>query len=408
MTIQASASPAIPRHAGLDWLRIGAFALLILYHIGLYFGPWGWHIDAPQPDRWLIFPLLALNPWRMTLLFVVSGYATRALLSRSTPSRFLRSRSVRLLLPLAFGVLLVVAPQPWVERKVAGSYDGGLIQYWLHEYLVPRDGTPTLDNLWFLVYILAYSAVIGVAAWLLPARAQAALQRGAERLLAGPWLLVLPILWLLLVRLVLFPQMMPTNRLLDDANGHFVYLPAFLFGFFLARAPQLRPTLRALGPAAFWLALASYAVIALQLTLLGQEPASGTAARALFRACSAITNWGVIIALLALAERIGDPAPRWRGPLNEAVFPFYIVHQTAIVLIAWWIRPLALPNLAQFALILPGTCLACWLFYRLGKASGPLAPLFGLPPRPPADAGRPPRDAALPPSTMRLSAQNAN
>ncbi|WP_420140327.1 acyltransferase family protein [Sphingomonas sp.] len=379
-----SPSAAIARHAGLDWLRTGAFGLLILYHIGLYFGPWGWHINAVDPVPDLIYALTLLNPWRMTLLFVVSGYASRALLSRSAPGAFLRSRSVRLLVPLAFGTLLVVAPQPWVEQRVAGNYDGGLLGYWLKSYLSPHvSGTPTFDNLWFLVYIWAYSMVIGLVVWALPASARASLQRGATRLLSGWRLLALPILWLLMVRLVLLPTGAPTNRLLHDLSGHLGYFPAFLFGFLLARADGLRPVIRRLGGPAAMLAVAGYVVMAVLIYRLGgQEPASGTSARMLFRAAASVMNWGVIIALLALAERIGDPAPRWRPVLNNAVFPAYIVHQTAIVVVAWWLRPLGLPNGAQFVLILAGTAFACWGFYTIGRLAGPFGLLFGLSNRP--------------------------
>ena len=48
MTAAAAAAPA-GRHYGMDWLRIGAFALLILYHIGMYFVPWDWHVKIAQP-----------------------------------------------------------------------------------------------------------------------------------------------------------------------------------------------------------------------------------------------------------------------------------------------------------------------------------------------------------------------
>ena len=72
------------RHYGMDWLRIGAFALLILYHIGMVFVPWGFHIKTAQPMDWVEIPMLLTNPWRLTLLFVVSGYASRALFAKST------------------------------------------------------------------------------------------------------------------------------------------------------------------------------------------------------------------------------------------------------------------------------------------------------------------------------------
>ena len=67
---------------GLDWLRIGAFALLILYHIGMFFVPWEWHVKTAQPQEWLELPMMAINPWRLALLFVVSGFASRILLNK--------------------------------------------------------------------------------------------------------------------------------------------------------------------------------------------------------------------------------------------------------------------------------------------------------------------------------------
>ena len=104
------------RHYGMDWLRIGAFALLIFYHIGMVFVPWDFHIKTAQPMAWVEIPMLLTNPWRLTLLFVVSGYASRALLSKSAGIRgFLGNRSTRLLIPLVFGMAVVVPPQTWVQ-----------------------------------------------------------------------------------------------------------------------------------------------------------------------------------------------------------------------------------------------------------------------------------------------------
>ena len=68
------------RHYGLDWLRIGAFGLLIFYHVGMVFVPWDFHVKTSHPAEWVAIPMLATNSWRLMLLFVVSGYASRALL----------------------------------------------------------------------------------------------------------------------------------------------------------------------------------------------------------------------------------------------------------------------------------------------------------------------------------------
>ncbi|PCD04530.1 hypothetical protein COC42_09815 [Sphingomonas spermidinifaciens] len=61
------------RHYGLDWLRIAAFGLLILYHIGMVFAPWHWVIDTDRSYPELIPPMALLTPWRLSLLFAVSG-----------------------------------------------------------------------------------------------------------------------------------------------------------------------------------------------------------------------------------------------------------------------------------------------------------------------------------------------
>jgi hypothetical protein len=276
---------------------------------------------------------------------------------------------------------VVVAPQPWVERSASGTYHEGLLHYWLYDYFTAADrSTPALDNLWFVVYIWAYSVIVALAAWGLPAPAQAGLQRGCERLLAGARVLLIPLAWLLIVRLLLFPTMQPTNHLFSDLNGHLVYFPAFLFGFFLARAPDTLADIGRLSWRAGLLALGGYLIVVAEQLLLDRHESAGKAIALLARAGTVGTNWGTIILLIGLADRIRGGSSRWRSILNEAVFPSYIVHQTAIVLIAWWIRPLGFSNLGQFALILPGTCLACLLFYQIGKASGPFRPLFGLPP----------------------------
>jgi hypothetical protein len=66
------------RQYGLDWLRIEAFALLILFHIGMFFVPWGWHVKAAAPVERAVWPMMAINPWRLMLLFVISGVVSRS------------------------------------------------------------------------------------------------------------------------------------------------------------------------------------------------------------------------------------------------------------------------------------------------------------------------------------------
>ena len=106
------------RRYDLDWVRIGAFMLLILFHVGMYYVTWDWHVKSPHASS-DIEPLMMLtSPWRLSLLFLVSGVATGYLLARGA-GNFLGQRSIRLLIPLAFGMLVIVPPSPisrWSRR----------------------------------------------------------------------------------------------------------------------------------------------------------------------------------------------------------------------------------------------------------------------------------------------------
>ena len=64
--------------------------------------------------------------------------------------------------------------------------------------------------------------------------------------------------------------------------------------------------------------------------------------------------------------------------LTEAVFPFYIIHQTIIVVVMFWLLPLGLSGNAEFAILVAATVAGCWAFYLGGRAVPLLRPLISL------------------------------
>ena len=379
------ASPPFARHYGMDWLRIGAFALLILYHIGLVFAPWGFHIKAAPTVEWVTLPMLAVNAWRLTLLFVVAGYASRALLTKSTGTRaggwggFLRNRSARLLIPLAFGMAVIVPPQPWVELVVKYGYPAGYARFWFHDYFLfrrlgPLD-LPTWNHLWFVAYLWVYTAALAVAGL---AFARLPWQRWFDRAFGGWGVLAWPLAWLIAVHGWWFAMAQETHALWGDWVAHASYWPAFVFGFGLAGSER---TLAAIGRWRHWalaLAVVGYAAIVYVEALWpGDTPAPRWVYRP-YGIAHALQQWGAIVALIALAERRWNRDHRWRPVLTEAVFPFYLVHQTIIVLVMYWLLGAGLPGGAECAILVAATVVGCWAFYRAGRSIGPLRPLIGL------------------------------
>ena len=388
------------RHYGMDWLRIGAFGLLIFYHIGMVFVPWGFHVKTAQPENWVEIPMLLTNPWRLTLLFVVSGYASRALLSR-TPglSAFLRSRSARLLIPLAFGMAVVVPPQTWVEVVGKHGYTHSFLWFWLHDYF--RFGTlfgivmPTWNHLWFVTYLWVYTLALCLIA-LIPGIDR--LQPVFDRLFAGSRALWLPLAFLLVTQFWLFHREDDTHDLFGDALAHLQYFPALLFGFGLAGSRTVMTSLARYWKLSAAIAVASYAAIAGLLIAWPDFSFPTHDIATAFRLARQVDTWAAIAALIGLADRFLDRDHRWRATLAEATFPFYIIHQTVIVLVEYWLLPWHVGALAEFLILVPATIGGCWAFYLIGRRIDRLRPLIGLKRATPAATARrndrsSPRDA---------------
>jgi hypothetical protein len=368
------------RHYGLDWLRIGAFAVLILYHVAMVFVPWGFHVKSTHIASWLTLPMLGVNAWRLPLLFVVSGYASRALLARYPhPARFAGNRSMRLLIPLVFAVAVVVPPQPWVELVTRHGYRGGFAGFWLRDYwsfrLLGGVPLPAWNHLWFVGYLWVYTLVLAAGAALVRTDR---VQRVFDRLFSGWGLLVVPVAWLTCVHAWWFTMQGETHGLVDDWVAHTTYLPAFLFGFGLAGSPGgLAAAVRLWKPAAVLALLGYGAVLAFELSYAAKFWAWTWRYRP-YGLAHAVQQWGAIVALLGIAERFWNRDAPVRPMLTEAVFPFYIVHQTIIVVGMYALLGTGLPGWAEFAVLVAATAAGCWAFYRTGRTISWVRPLIGL------------------------------
>lgn len=371
------------RHFGLDWLRIGAFGLLILYHIGMVFVPWDYHVKTAQPQDWVVLPMLALNSWRLLLLFVVSGYASRALLTKGAGTAgFAANRTARLIVPLLFGVLIVVPVQPWIELTTQHGYAHDFGYFLLHDYF--RFGSvggvilPTWQHLWFVAYLWLYTMILVV---LVALSGRSSLQGLFDRAFGTVLVWLIPAAWLVLVSAWLFPGVGPTNDLVNDLVSHAQYLPAFLFGFALAGSAPALAAMRRWWPWALAVGLICYAIVA---ALEIRWPGSTMPAwpyGILFASARAVQGWSIIVALIGLADTYLNRDHPWRRVLTEAVFPFYIIHQTIIVGIEGVLLPRGLSPVVEFVILLATTVAGCWAFYAIGREIGWLRPLIGLRPR---------------------------
>ena len=382
----------------LDWLRIGAFALLVLYHVGMYYVSWTWHVKSPHAGP-LLEPWMRLSsPWRLSLLFLLSGAATSMMLcgtrargalpgaDRASGS-LLGARTKRLLLPLLFGMAVIVPPQSYFEVVQQHGYAGSYLDF-MRLYFTGYGGfckragecliLPTWNHLWFVAYLFVYTAAL----WLLVRAWPVLLERGAtllQRALHGAGLFVWPIALLALMRLLLIDRYPPTHALAGDWYLHATYFAVFVAGAALARAPAMWDAMARVR----WVALALAAIgwLALTAVIAAQPDARPPIALVvLARISFATMQWAAIVAAIGFARRHLDRDHAWRRTLTEAVFPIYILHQTLIVLAAMALRPLQLSLAVEGPLLVAITFAGSWAGYLLVRRVGWLRPWLGLGP----------------------------
>ncbi|HZS81538.1 MAG TPA: acyltransferase family protein [Stellaceae bacterium] len=243
---------------------------------------------------------------------------------------------------------------------------------------------PTWNHLWFVAYLWVYTAALILFMALAPRllrRAEAAL----ARILAAAALLFLPPL--AAFRLVLFPSFPPTNALLGDWYNHALYGCFFLVGYLAASSPSFRAASLRWRWAALLLDVLAYGSFMIWRVLPHAAGAQPPLALLLYgRVAYAAYQWFCTLAVLGFGARWLGRDGAIRRYLTEAIFPYYIIHQTAIVAAAFALRGAALPAPLEAALVLIATAASCALGFEIIRRAPWLRPLFGLKPRQAAGA----------------------
>ncbi len=382
------------RRHDIDALRVIAFGLLILYHAGMvYVAEWDFPVKSTYLSEGLQGLMIVLNRWRMPLLFMISGIAL-GLLRPERLGRAALLRSWRLLLPLLFGMFVVVPIQPYCEALSNGHIAPGFGQFLLRYWQV-RPWPPgtfggaefgiTWSHLWYLAYLWPYTMLLFA---LLAVLRQPWLQTPLARLRALPvpaaaWLL-LPWAWEVFALLWVMPRWEPTHALFGDWFEHAESLPLFLLGYAVARQDTFWAHVRR------W----RWATLGLAVLCIGIELGLRTAGRhhvevhgmwaqlpwyTIERIARAGYTWMALLTIFGWGQ-VGLNRPfRWLPYCTEAVYPWYILHQSLMVPLAFWLIPHRLGPVLEPLLVIAGTAAGCLLLHEgVIRRVAWLRPCFGL------------------------------
>lgn len=376
----------MPR-ADLGWLRVVAIGMVFLIHAAQPFNPWDrWHIVNADRTRVLGEVALFGAPWVMPLFLYLAGAGAWYSLSRRAPGAFLARRVRRIGIPLVVGVLVLVPPQVWLERRAAGAFDGSLFAFYprFFDGVYPA-GNFSLHHLWFLALLLVVTALAlpVLQGWRGP-EGRARLTRWSA-VLEGRWGLAWMLAAVAALRAATWWAFADARYIAWDWSARVLLLPAFLLGAAsVASAGVQRAVDRHWRPAAA-LALAGslgFALWAWPGDLLTRLPAPRSAYGASLWALYGVTSWSWVVALAGAAHRYLRRDEARAHALAQGVYPFYLLHQPVIVAVAAVVVPLG-HGVAWKVLVVWTVALAISLALSgVMLHSGPARRLVGLDPAP--------------------------
>jgi len=366
------------RRYDIDTLRVVVFGLLIFYHVGMFFVPCDYHIKNSTIYVWLCYPMIFLNQWRLSLLFVISGMGTYFNVSKRSRTSFAKERFVRLFIPLVVGMFFIVPPQVYFERLDAGQIVGNYFEFYPSMAFVGSypEGNFSWHHLWFLPYLLLFSLALMPTFFYMLKHPQAWIIRKTKYLTTckfGLFVLAIPLVfWYVFLK----PRFPSTHALIDDWFNIINYCTLFFCGFLLMTLKD-----------ALWenvtknrrlyliTAIATFTLLMLLWYGIGNFSAKGE----LSDTVQAINSWAWILALIGYAATYFNKPNRKLSYANEAVYPFYILHQTVIIVLGYYLKNVDMCLSAKFSIMVIGTFGITWLIYEFGiRRYAWIRPLFGM------------------------------
>ncbi len=375
-------APSERRHE-IDWLRSLAFILLIFYHIGMFYvADWGWHVKSEYQSTFLQSIMLMVNPWRMPLIFFLSGFALYLIEPKIGALKLIQIRFVRIFIPLVFAMYTILIPQPFFEAVQNHGYTGNIWQFTL-VYINPNTqlleqmqhgpaGLLTWNHLWYLVYLWVYTFLYLLVRPILP-MVSVLMEKSMPALC---WLLIL-IVALTVIETYLEPIFPVSNALVDDWYNHARYFLVFLVGNIIARSKSVYRKI--VDNCWAWVSavLPLYGLsMVLKKTSVFEINTAFEAALATFCFVSNALVW--LFAAVALSGRFLTHKNKVLAYLNQAVLPWYILHQSVIIVVAMALAPQQLGGFVEPILVIFGTLAACATLYEGIKRWNPTRFLFGM------------------------------
>lgn len=357
------------RRNDIDWLRVIAFYILIFYHTGMLFVPWEFHIKNNPTAEWFETWMAFLSQWRLPLLFLISGVGVSYALGKRSAKQFLGERTKRLLIPLIFGMLVIVPPQIYIERISNGVHFNSYFDFWKTVFNFvpyPNGGSLSWHHLWFVLYILVFSFIC--LPLFMYVRKSVLLKEKISRFIRrrpnAIYLLMLP---LIIIYYTLSPLFPTTHALIGDWYNLSFSVMFFIYGYIVSTVDGFWDIIAAKRKQSLIISLVP--IIFLLLFVWGPTfeimNEDTTAFFIFYGFLKTLLITTFLMAVLGYGKVYLNKPGKVIRYANESVYPLYILHQTVELIIAYFIIKLDWGIMPKFLLVVAGTFGISILLYEI-------------------------------------------
>ena len=342
------------RRYDIDWLRIIALGLLILYHTYINFTDFAKEIAFPQNEEELelIYILMSfLNIWRMPLLFIISGMGIFFAMKKRNWIEIFNDRAIRIGIPYLFG-LFILGPLT-INISTAFFYKEELWYFPVHAHL------------WFLINILIYLCFDIAFFIYLNKNPQNKISNLFMRILKFPFgILLLSLIFI--IEGLLFSNAEFADYA-DSLHGLVIGNICFVLGYIFASCKDI-----------FWKSVERAWLISLPAALIFYFYRISNLGLEYHNAAIGLESFFWMISFFGIGSKYLNQNSKILSYLTSSVYPIYILHMPVQFSISLFILTLNINPWIKLLLIAFFTFLLSIVLYEFIKKVKFLRPLFGM------------------------------
>jgi glucans biosynthesis protein C len=372
----------VERQNYIDWLRVGAMFLLLFYHTGRLFDEPAWHIKNAVLNEPINIFNRFLDIWHMPLFFILAGASVWFALGKRTAGAFAWERVLRLFVPLAFGMLIIVPPQVYYERIFDGDFTGSFLAWYPNTFhgaysMDNANGNLSWHHLWFLAYLFVFSLLLIPVFRYFHAEKRKPLISRIAGFMEKPGAIFLPSLPLVIFNLTLRPIYGGGNQnLINDWANFLFYITIFFYGFMLVSDSRFLQLIRRYRVTTLIAAIVlSLGIYFLENGIISPpEIVSDIVLLIIY----AVACWCWLMAIIGTGSLILNFTNKVLSYATEAVLPVYILHQTIIIVLGFYVIQWNTGVAPKYFFIVLATLAGSLAVYELVRRFNVTRFLFGI------------------------------